>query len=244
MPANIYQGMIAPLVGYGVRGTIWYQGESNANGPIAHDYEELLGCMVRDWRKRWGSEMSFYYVQLANYEDAKRGDKWVVVQDEQRRAMKSIKDSGMAVINDIGNATNIHPTNKIDVGERLARWALAKDYGNENIVYSGPLFQKAQKKDGKMMVSFEHNAGLKTRDGEALGGFEVRGKKGEWLPAQAEIQEGAVVAWSDEVPKPTEVRYAWAMNPVAANLVNSDDLPTSCFTTESASKSAKNEPTE
>ena len=158
--STIFNGMIAPIAGYGARGAIWYQGESNANGGTASIYEELLGCLVDDWRERWGTELSFYYVQLANYrkvttEPGVESD-WVVVQDEMRRALDSIERSGMAVTNDIGAANNIHPTNKQDVGLRLARWALGQDYGREEVVMSGPLFQKAVKKDGRMTVSYTH----------------------------------------------------------------------------------------
>jgi len=237
MASTIYQGMIAPLVGYGARGVIWYQGESNAQNETAHAYEELLGCLAADWRERWGREMSFYYVQLANYREATTEpgveDGWVTVQDEMRRALTSIPRSGMAVINDIGEADDIHPKNKHDVGERLARWALAKDYGNEEIVVSGPLFKKAKRKGKKMVVSFDYNGGLQSRDGEALQRFEIKAEGGNWVWAQAKInKEGQVIVWSDEVEQPAEVRYAWASNPEGANLVNGAGLPASCFTSE------------
>ncbi|MGJ8726186.1 MAG: sialate O-acetylesterase [Roseibacillus sp.] len=236
MHSTIFNGMIAPIAGYGARGAIWYQGESNANGGTAKIYEELLGCLVGDWRKRWGTELSFYYVQLANYrkvttEPGVESD-WVVVQDEMRRALDSIKRSGMAVANDIGAANDIHPKNKQDVGSRLARWALGQDYGREDVVMSGPLFQKATEKDGRMILSFEHNAGMKSRDGGPLKRFEIKAEDGAWIWAEAQIEEGKVIVWSDKVEDPEAVRYAWAENPEGANLVNGDNLPASCFTTE------------
>lgn len=238
LASTIYQGMIAPIAGYGAKGAIWYQGESNANGGTAEIYEELLGCMVADWRKRWGSDLSFYYVQLANFRapSTEPGivDPWATVQDEMRRALDSIKSSGMAVTNDIGAANDIHPKNKTDVGGRLARWALGKDYGDESVVVSGPLFKKSIQKDGKMYLMFEHNAGLKTRDGGPLKRFEIKAEDGAWMWAQAQIEEGKVIVWADGVDKPAAVRYAWASNPEGANLVNGDGLPASCFTTEPA----------
>lgn len=234
--STIFNGMINPLVGYGARGAIWYQGESNANGGSANAYEELLGCMIGDWRKRWGSDLSFYFVQLANYRQptTKPGveSDWVIVQDEMRRALKSIPNSGMAIINDIGAANDIHPKNKQDVGTRLARWALAKDYGKTGHSISGPLFASATKDGNIMTISFDHAKGLKSRDGKALKRFEIAGEDGTWHWGQAQLKEGKVIVWNDKIKTPKKVRYAWAENPEGANLVNGEGLPASCFTTE------------
>ena len=232
LPATIYHGMIAPIVGYGNRGVIWYQGESNANGGTGDYYEELLGCLVADWRARWGSEMSFYWVQLANYGKARSEAGWVTVQDEMRRALKSIPKSGMAVINDIGATDNIHPGNKVDVGERLARWALAQDYGMKEVVVSGPLYSGFATKGEKVVLSFDYAKGLKSRDQAPLKRFEIAGKDDVWKQAEAKVVGEAVEVWSDEVKQPVKVRYAWAQNPTGANLVNAEGLPASCFTTE------------
>ncbi len=236
MPSTIYNGMIAPIVGYGNRGAIWYQGESNANGGTAQSYEELLGCMVADWRQRWGHELSFYWVQLANFREPTTEpgieSDWVVVQDEMRRALKTISKSGMAVINDIGDARDIHPKNKHDVGERLARWALVQDYGKKDVVISGPLYSGMEKRDGKIVVSFDHASGLKARDGKDLQRFEIAGADGKWQWAKAAIDGEKVVLWHDTIKDPTKARYAWAANPQGANLVNGEGLPASCFTTE------------
>lgn len=236
MPATIYNGMIAPIVGYGNRGAIWYQGESNAGRGTASEYEELLGCMVADWRQRWGHDLSFYWVQLANFrepttEPGAESD-WVVVQDEMRRALKSIPKSGMAVINDIGDAKDIHPKNKHDVGARLARWALAQDYGKKEVIVSGPLYSGMEKKDGKVVISFDHAAGIKTSDGKELARFEIAGADGKWHWAKAKIEGNQVVLWHDSLKDPAKARYAWAANPLGANLVNGEGLPASCFTTE------------
>ena len=236
LASTIYNGMIAPLAGYGAKGAIWYQGESNANGGTASVYEELLGCMVADWRKRWGNDMSFYWVQLANFRDPTTTpgveSDWVVVQDEMRRALKSIPKGGMAVINEIGAANDIHPRNKKDVGKRLSRWALNQDYGKKDVVVSGPLYSGSEIKDGKIIVSFDHAVGLKSRDGKPLQRFEIAGADGKWDWAQAQIENGKVILSSNKVPDPKKARYAWATNPTGANLVNAEGLPASCFTTE------------
>jgi len=238
MPSTIYNGMIAPIVGYGARGALWYQGESNANKGSATAYEELLGCMIKDWRTRWGSDLAFYYVQLANYRQPSTQpgieSDWVIVQDEMRRALKSIPHSGMAIINDIGAANDIHPRNKKDVGDRLARWSLAQEYGKTGHVISGPLYAGAEKNGEKMVISFEHADGLKSRDGGPLKRFEIAGEDGVWHWAQAKLEEGKVIVWNDKIQKPSKVRYAWAENPEGANLVNKAGLPASCFTTEPA----------
>ncbi|MGC6426505.1 MAG: sialate O-acetylesterase [Akkermansiaceae bacterium] len=234
--STIFNGMIAPIAGYGARGAIWYQGESNANAGSARAYEELLGAMVADWRKRWGTKLSFYYVQLANFREptTKPGveSDWVVVQDEMRRALKTIPNSGMAIINDIGAARDIHPKNKQDVGGRLARWALAKDYGKTGHSISGPLFASATTEGNKMIISFDHGKGLKSRDGGPLKRFEIAGDDGSWHWGQAQLKDGKVVVWNDKILAPKKVRYAWAENPEGANLVNAAGLPASCFTTE------------
>ena len=236
LASTIYNGMISPIVGYGARGAIWYQGESNANKGSANEYEELLGCMVADWRQRWGNEMSFYWVQLANFRAPTTTpgveSDWVVVQDEMRRALKSIPKGGMAVANDIGAANDIHPRNKLDVGKRLARWALNQDYGKKDVVVSGPLYSGSESKDGKIIVSFDHAVGLKSRDGKPLQRFEIAGADGKWDWAQATIANGKVILSSNKVPDPKKARYAWATNPTGANLVNAEGLPASCFTTE------------
>jgi len=236
MASTIYNGMIAPIVGYGSRGAIWYQGESNTRKGTASHYQDLLGCLVADWRQRWGHDLSFYWVQLASYQNKvkppKNTNDWVVVQDQMRRALKSIPKGGMAVTNDIGHPTNIHPGNKNDVGERLARWALAKDYGRKDIIVSGPLYSGMEKNEGKLIISFEHSAGLKTRDGKEPQHFEIAGADGKWHPAKAKISGEKITLSHESLKAPLKARYAWAPNPESANLVNGEGLPTSCFTTE------------
>ncbi len=235
--STIFNGMINPIAGYGARGAIWYQGESNANPHTQHIYGELLTSMVKDWRARWNSDLSFYYVQLANFrkpvEKAGTETAWVIIQDEQRRALNTIPKSGMAVINDIGAANNIHPANKKDVGHRLALWALEKDYGKKGKLISGPLYKAVEFKANEAIVSFDYDTGLKSRDGKPLARFEVAGENGTWVWASAKIKGNQVHVSADTVKKATKVRYAWAENPTGANLVNAAGLPSSCFSSES-----------
>ena len=228
--STIYNGMIAPIAGYGARGAIWYQGESNANPATAGNYGELLKGMIEDWRKQWGSELSFYYVQLANFQRGGQDQPlWVVVQDEMRRLLDECEGVGMAVINEIGDVKDIHPKNKKDVGERLARWALSNDYGDKKIVISGPLYKSHVINGANVEVSFNHGVGIKTRDGKALGGFEVSDAAGVWQPAEATIKGETIIVSSKQVAKPSNVRYAWKSDPTDANLVNGEGLPASCF---------------
>jgi sialate O-acetylesterase len=186
--------------------------------------------MVEDWRERWEDEFSFYYVQLANFRapttEPGVESHWVTVQDEMRRALASIPKSGMAVANDIGEADDIHPRNKREVGERLSRIALSKDYEKKGIVTSGPLFEKAEVAGETMILSFKHSTGLKSRDGERLKRFEIRSEEGSWEWAEeARIDGEQVIVSSSKVEEPYAVRYAWAQNPHDANLVNEAGLP-------------------
>lgn len=236
MPSAIYNGMIAPIVGYGARGAIWYQGESNARGAQSTSYGELLECLIQDWRKRWESNLSFYYVQLANFEKWSDKQGWINVQDEMRRLLDDSNSKtghvGMATINDIGHPTDIHPKNKKDVGKRLARWALNQDYGKKDVVVSGPLYKSYGVKSNAVIIQFDHADGLKSRDGKPLGSFEIAGADNQWKPAEAMIAGSAVVLKNKDISKPTQARYAWKSNPTAANLVNAEGLPTSCFITK------------
>lgn len=235
--STIYQGMIAPLAGFSIRGALWYQGEANANEMTASHYGELLTTMVADWRERWEDDFSFYYVQLANFQKpvSKAGteSQWVRVQDEMRRALETIPESGMAVINELGERDNIHPTNKHEVGARLARYALARDYDKAGIVTGGPLFAKGEVVGESVVITFENAKGLKSRDGESLKHFEIRSLGGPWHWAESvEVRGDQVAVSSSEVSEPVAVRYAWAQNPSEANLVNGAGLPASVFTTE------------
>ena len=230
----LYDAMIHPFVGYTIKGAIWYQGEGNAKvGAIP--YDKTLPLMITDWRKRWGSDFSFYFVQLANYHapstEPGTPDPWPLVQDRMRRVLDSTPKTGMAVINDVGEESNIHPADKKTVGDRLARWALAKDYGRD-LVICGPLFRSHEVEGGKIRIKFDHAVGLKARDGGALKRFEISGKERTWHWADAVIDGDSVVVSSAAVPVPVAVRYAWAANPAGANLVNGEGLPASVFRTD------------
>ncbi len=235
-PGVLYAAMIHPFTGYTMRGAIWYQGEGNAKAG-AVPYDQTLPLMINDWRKRWADEFSFYYVQLASYRavstEPGTPDPWALLQDRMRLVLATTPKTGMAITNDVGEANDIHPKNKKDPGERLARWALAKDYGKE-LIYSGPLFKSSEVKDGAIRVTFDQSgAGLRSRDGGALKRFEIAGADKVWKWADAKVDGiDSVLVSSAEVKAPVAVRYAWASNPEGANLVNSDGLPASVFRTD------------
>lgn len=233
-PAVLYNGMIHPFVGYTMRGAIWYQGEANSRPGKAEIYQEMFSLMITDWRKRWNDEFSFLWVQLANFREAATepgaNDFWALLQDEQRRTL-ALPKTGMAVANDIGEARDIHPRNKKEVGRRLALWALKHDYGLD-LVAHGPLFREHHIEGNKIHLHFDYSDGLKSRDEGPLRRFEIAGADRKWHWATAEIVDGHVVVSSPEVPEPVAARYAWCSNPEGANLVNAAGLPASVFRTD------------
>ena len=227
--------MIHPFVGYPMRGAIWYQGEANAkSSQTSADYGKLFPLMINDWRKRWNDDFSFLWVQLANFKnvttEAGLVDPWAHLQDEQRKTLTMPK-TGMAIINDIGDAKDIHPKNKKEVGRRLALWSLAHDYGKD-ITFSGPLYKNSEIKGSEIIISFDQAKGLKSRDGQPLKRFEIAGSNKVWHWADAKIDGETVIVSSPEVPAPKAVRYAWAANPEGANLINAEGLPASVFRTD------------
>jgi sialate O-acetylesterase len=229
-PTSLYNAMIAPVVPYTIRGAIWYQGESNAGR--AYEYRTLFPEMIRDWRRAWWQgDFPFYFVQLANY--MKRAEQpgdsaWAELREAQRMTLAE-RQTGMAVTIDIGEADDIHPRNKQDVGHRLALQALARTYGRK-VVFSGPSFRKMEVSGAEARLSFDHAEGLAAR-GETLRGFAVAGEDRHFVWAQARIDGQAVVVSSPEVEKPVAVRYGWADNP-DCNLVNGAGLPASPFRTD------------
>lgn len=233
-PANLFNGMINPLVPFAIRGAIWYQGEHNASREYPELYGVQLALMINDWRTRWNQgDFPFLWVQLPNFRTQQKKpvepSGWVTVQEQMLNTL-SVKNTGMAITIDVGEARDIHPKNKQDVGNRLALWALGTTY-KKDLVYSGPIFQSAKFDDGRAVLTFKHAGdGLKAKDGE-LRGFAVAGPDGKFVFAKAKAAGKKVTVWSDQVKKPTAVRYAWAANPVC-NLVNSAGLPASPFRTD------------
>jgi sialate O-acetylesterase len=236
-PTVLFNGMIAPLVSFAVRGAIWYQGESNAGNPT--QYRTLFPDLIRDWRTVWnakqdGSEFGFYFVQLANFmarvDDPVQGG-WAELREAQTMALK-VPRTGMATIIDVGDAGDIHPRNKQDVGKRLALAALATEY-NQQLEFSGPMFYMMELEAGsnRIRIHFTHALGIKTSDGKAPRGFAVQAEDGTWKKADARIEGETVVVWNDGVLRPKAVRYAWANNP-DVNLVNADGLPDVPFRTD------------
>ena len=231
-PSVLYNAMIAPLKPYAIRGVIWYQGESNANR--AYQYRTLFPTMIRDWRTAWyQGEFPFYFVQLAGWRPAKSepGDSdWAELREAQTMTLRS-PQTGMAVIIDIGEANDIHPRNKLDVGKRLAAWALAETY-HQKVESSGPLYDSFSVKDDKIRVKFKHvGGGLKTPDGGPPRGFAIAGADHKFVWAETSIKGDTVVVWSKDVARPVAVRYAWADNPVCS-LYNRAGLPASPFRTD------------
>ncbi len=230
--SSLFNGMIAPLIPYAIRGAIWYQGEANVGR--AHQYRELFPAMIADWRSAWGQgNFPFGFVQLAPYNYAKRHDPVACAElrDAQLMTLKSVPNTGMAVTMDIGDPEDIHPRNKLDVGGRLALWALAKVHGRD-CVYSGPIYKSMAVEGDKIRLRFDHvDGGLAASDGKPLRDFTIAGADEKFVPAQAEIDGDTIVVRSDKVTRPAAVRYAWRDDAVP-NLSNQAGLPASPFRTD------------
>ena len=224
-PAALYNGMIAPLTPFAIRGVIWYQGESNSGPDRAPLYAHLFQTMIRDWRTAWGEgDFPFLFVQIANWK-AGPDNQWPEVRNAQRQTL-ALRNTGMAVTIDIGDPDDLHPKNKQDVGLRLALAARAISYG-EKLEWSGPLFRQVTQEEHALRVWFDHADGLVAK-GATLTGFEVAGADGKYSPADAKIEGTSVVVSSSTVPAPVSVRYGWAANP-SCNLFNKEGLPASPF---------------
>jgi sialate O-acetylesterase len=245
-PTRLCNGMVAPLVPFAIRGVLWYQGEGNAGD--ASNYAEKTKALVGGWRRLWSDpQMPFYYVQLAGFQTSDpakpaMGDGWARLREEQLKAL-AIPDSGMAVAIDIGEAADIHPKNKQDVGRRLARWALAETYGKGGTP-TGPIYRSHRAGEGKIVVEFEHaDSGLflGTKDGQndprpAVDGklpwIAIAGADGKFQWADVVIDGPRLVVWNKGVPDPVAVRYAFTQNPEGAKLYNKEGLPASPFRTD------------
>lgn len=228
-PTAYYYAMIQPLSNYSIKGVTWYQGESNA--PKPEQYQALLSSLINTWRKDWQqANLPFLYVQLANY--CSTGTEplisnWALLREAQMKTL-NVPNTGMAVIHDIGEKSDIHPANKLDVGKRLALAAERIAY-HENLVFSGPIYKSTKISGNQIYVSFDHvGTGLKCL-GEKLNMFTISADGKEFVPAEAKIVGKQVVVWSDAITKPIAVRYAWADSPDGANLYNQEGLPASSF---------------
>ncbi|HUY93052.1 MAG TPA: sialate O-acetylesterase [Pirellulales bacterium] len=233
-PANIYNGVLKPTIGYGIRGAIWYQGESNAGR--AYQYRDLFPLMISSWRQEWGiGDFPFYWVQLADFRAEKpepAESDWAELREAQTMTMIKLPNTGEAVIIDIGEGKDIHPKNKQDVGKRLARWALARDYG-VHVPYHSPQYKAMEKQDDKIVITLDHAAGgLRTFDVAEPRGFAIAGADKKFVWAQAKIVgPNQIEVWSDQVKEPVAVRYAWADNPIC-NVYGADGLPLTPFRTD------------
>lgn len=239
-PAGHYNAMIAPLQPFAIRGAIWYQGEANSRPPFATQYKDLMFALVEDWRADWAAaagrelerrDFPFYLVQLPNFAHG-HPQGWPVIREQMLRFWLEGKNTGMVVTIDVGDPADIHPKNKLPVGERLARFARANTYG-EDIVYSGPIYDSLTIQDDRALVKFRHAGhGLKSLDGQPLRYFQIAGADGRFVPAEAQISGDTLIVHSADLPEPRAVRYAWTDNPENPNFANEDGLPASPFRTD------------
>ncbi len=226
--AACYDGMAAPLTSYAIRGVLWYQGESNTGRP--GQYHQLLSDMIGGWREAWGSKFPFLVIQLPNYmavQDNPSESGWAELREAQLETSKTVPNTGLVTTIDLGEANNIHPKDKTDVGHRAALVALGTAY-HRNVVFSGPSFVSALAKGGKMVLKFANAKGLAAKGGGPLKGFALAGDDQKFYWADGVIQGNTITLSSAQVPDPKIVRYAWADNPVC-NLTNSAGLPASPF---------------
>ena len=245
-PSAIFNSMVNPLAPFAMKGGIWYQGESN--GGEGESYYHKKKALVNGWRKLFNPNLAFYWVQLADFrnptEDPAGGKGWSKLREAQRKAL-TIPNTGMAVIHDIGNAKDIHPRNKQDVGWRLSQWALHQNYGKTNLVPCGPLYKSHEVQGGAIRLSFDHVGGglmvgeksglepaKKAKKGK-LAHFAIAGADKKWFWAEATIDGDSVVVKCADVAKPVAVRYGFAMNPRPANLYNKAGIPATPFRTDS-----------
>ncbi len=229
LPSVLYNGLISPLATFGIKGTIWYQGETNEGRDA--QYRRLLPALISDWRQAWGEgSFPFLIVQLAGWQPA--GESLAKLRDAQWQTARTVPSAGIATAIDVGDPSDIHPKNKQEVGRRLALVAEAKAYG-EKVAYSGPIYQNMTVNGSAATLTFTHlEGGLLSKSGPALTGFEVAGPDGKFVPADAKIVGNTVVVSSPGVPSPISVRYAWSGYP-SCSLYNGAGLPALPFDTSS-----------
>jgi sialate O-acetylesterase len=226
--------MIAPLVPYGIKGALWYQGEANTGNAAA--YVRLLPALIGNWRSKWAMpDMPFLYVQLPNFTEVQylpSESQWAMLREAQLKTL-SVPHTGMAVAIDLGEWNDIHPDRKKEVGQRLALLAEQVVYGEKDIVASGPVYENAVIDSNKIIISFKNTGtGLISLDGGALCQFAIAGADKKFTWAKASIENNRVIVWSDGIAAPKYVRYAWADNPDNPNLGNKEGLPASPFRTD------------
>lgn len=233
-PANIYNGVLHPTIGYGIKGVIWYQGESNAGR--AYQYRNLFPMMIQHWRDEWKQgDFPFYYVQLADFQaekDEPDESNWAELREAQTMTMDRLPNVGQAIIIDVGEGRDIHPRNKQTVANRLARWALARDY-KKDIQFMGPTYSAKQIEGKKVTITFNNvGKGLYSFDTREPQGFTIAGADQKFVHAEAKIISSTQMEiWSEQVENPVAVRYAWATNPVC-NMYSRDGLPMTPFRTD------------
>ena len=219
--------MIAPLTPMGIRGVIWYQGESNSALERWPLYNRIMRALIEDWRRQWAiGPFPFLYVQISSFKSTPLED-WAALRQQQVETL-GLRNTAMAVTIDIGNPDDVHPTDKVDVGHRLALAARTLTYGETSLEYSGPMFREATPEGGQIRAWFDHAKGLNAKGGEVTG-VEVAGRDGRFVTAQARIDGETLVASSPGVPAPVAIRYGWANSP-QCNLFNGEGLPASPFT--------------
>ncbi|MDP4238169.1 MAG: sialate O-acetylesterase [Bacteroidota bacterium] len=233
-PTSMYYGMLSPLIGYGIKGVIWYQGEGNCGNP--KEYQSLFPVLINSWRNEWEQgDYPFLYVQLANFNPAvnEPGESNLAALQESQSMALSLPHTGMAVINDLGEWNDVHPSNKYDVGKRLALAAQKVAYHDKKIVSLGPTFLKMKIEGNKIIIAFSNiGSGLIVKGGKELKQFAIAGADKKFVWAKAKIIGNKVIVWSDKINLPVAVRYAWADNPQGSNLYNREGLPASCFRTD------------
>lgn len=228
-PSWLYNGMVSPAVAFGIKGVIWYQGESNSSPDRASVYYQVFSTLIKDWRRHWHQgDFPFLFTQISSFK-AGSGDGWPVVRDAQRRAL-SLVNTGMAVTIDVGDPDNVHPADKQTVGGRLALAARAIAY-HETLEFSGPSFRQASTEAGAVRVWFDHAEGGLKVTGEGVRGFEIAGEDHRFVPATARIEGSSVLASNPQVPMPKYVRYGW-QNVSIGNIFNNAGLPASPFVSD------------